>query len=185
MRACLWIRGEGMIKYIFIFLMGCFCQIRATEASRFTNNPVLLEEKNRFLVFGEFEGLENSMRGVLVYYLKKIGNVYSGDTLKLSEKRKESRIKQAHMIEVVFSSLIERPVMKISFQVLGSREVLQTDCKEGCLLWSQEKLVVKKTKEFKKKVIKAFESIMEEFVEDYQKANPNKSKNEVYFYLYS
>ena len=75
--------------------------------------------------------------------------------------------------------------MKITFQVLGSREVLKTECKEGCLLWSQEKFLAKKPKEFKKKVIKAFESIMEEFIEDYQKANPNKSKNQVYFYLYS
>ncbi len=190
-----------MIRRVFLVFIVCFCQLKANE--NLSINPssknaeiLSLQGEDHFLVYYAFEEQESSLKDVMIASLKKIGTVYSGDISKLSDKEKEERIKPGPMMEVVFSSLIEEktyssvehtklPVMELSFQVLAGAEILKNGRKQGCILWNQNKFLGTDSKEFKGKVLKTFESMMDQFIKDYQKANSDKKVSEVRFYLYS
>ncbi len=155
-----------------------------------------LQGEDHFLVYYAFEELEGPLKEAMITCFKQIGTVYSGDVSKLSEKEKEERSKPGSMIEIIFSSLIEEksysslehiklPVMELSLQVLTGAEVLKNGRKQSCVLWSLEKFLGTKPKEFKEKALKTFESVMTQFITEYKKANPDKKNTEISFYLYS
>lgn len=187
-----------MIRCVFLLFVVVFCQIRASEEAQIKeqlkNHEIeTLQGEDHFLVYYAFEELDKPLKDVMVTYLKKLGTVYFGDVSKLSEKEKEARIKPGPVIQIVFSSLIEEksyssvehvklPVMELSFQVMAGSQILKTGQKQECSLWKQEKFLSTKSKEFKEKSIKIFESIMDQFIRDYQKVNKS---SEVCFYLYS
>ena len=190
-----------MIKSIFLFLAICFCQITASEKlpikeQSHNNETVSLQGEDNFLVYYAFEELENPLKNAMIAYLKKIGNVHLGDISKLSEKEKKTRIKPGPIIRIVFSSLIEEntyssldhiklPVMELSFQVATGAQIVKTAKKQECVLWNQEKFIGTNSEKFKEKSVKIFESMLDKFIKDYQKANPNKENSEAQFYLYS
>ncbi len=194
-----------MFRYVFVFFILSFCKVTADTAELAITNSLEtisspLQGENNFIVYYVFDDttLEASLKEVMIASLKKIGTVYPADNSKLTEKEKEERVKKGSMIQIVTSSLIEEnandpskhtklPVLELSFKMLSGVEILKTGNKQGCVVWEKEKFIgdISPSKEFKKKVIKTFDQIMNDFVEDYKEANPAEKICEAKFFLFA
>ncbi len=75
--------------------------------------------------------------------------------------------------------------MECSLRVSGGSEVLKNGYKQECSLWSRKKFLGTNSKEFSDKAVKLFQAMLDEFIKDYQKANPTQKISEVRFYFYS
>jgi hypothetical protein len=192
-----------MRRYMLLFL--CCCGFSAFAAEQTvvqaeSKESLPLRDESNFVVYYAFsdKDLENSLKQVMITSLESLGTVYSGDDSKLSKKEKADKAKKGAVLEVIATNLIEEssqdplkyttlPVIELSLQALGEVEVLKSGHKQGGVIWEREKFLgtMPDQKELKEKITKAFEVMMQEFVQSYQKANPSSKKTEVKFFLYS
>lgn len=194
---------DFMLRYMLLFVCCCGLSVFAAEqtvvqAEKKESLP--LQDEGNFVVYYAFsdKDLEVSLKKIMVRSLESLGTVYSGDDSKLSKKEKEEKAQKGAMIEIVATNLIEEssqdplkyttlPVIELSFKASSEVEILKSGHKQGCSIWEREKFLgsTLDQKELKVKITKAFEVMMQEFVQSYQKANPSSKKTEVKFFLYS
>lgn len=157
--------------------------------------PALFNE-NRFTIFYAFEdeALNAALKDTLIEYFQRLGTVHLGDDTKLSKLQKEDKYRPGGMIIEVSASQINEgtsndklPVFEISLKVIAAAQLLENDSRKTVVIWEKERFVgiIKDKKEFIQKATSTTGSILDQFVKDYQSANPkgDGKKPEFFFFL--
>lgn len=154
-----------------------------------------LFNEDRFTINYAFEGesLNAALQETLTQHLQKLGTVLSCDDSKLTEAQKQDKYRPGGMIiDISASQIVEEPsnerlpVYEITMKVISGAEVCQNGSLTTVTIWEKEKFVgmIKEKGEFIQKAVKATSSILEDFVQEYQKANSKTEKQKPQFFFY-
>lgn len=162
------------------------------------SSPLL--DENSFIIFYGFseKNLQIPLKEAMIRCFEKLGTVHAADDTKLTEKQKEEKYKVGNgMLHIVVTPIIEEngsvappkkyevlPVLELSVELAGGVELLANKNRFSCPIWKKQKFVGSNIskKELVEKTVRSLEEILEDFILEYQQANPGKSPE---FFLFA
>jgi hypothetical protein len=172
-------------------------QIKTSKQSNIlpVNQVSPFTDQNRFVVMNFFaeDSLKDAFKKTLINHLQQLGTVFVNDDKSLSEKEKENKYRPGGMIiEIVASNVYEEdqktkelPVVEIKMKIVSGVEVLENKSQVPGIIWEEEKFIEIGTDRncYTKKALATMNTILDKFVEDYEKANAKMGEKKPKFYL--